>query len=76
MVQSVKRYLPKVVGRSTLGLVELHTLPVEIESIINCRPLTFVYDHQEGVSFALTPSHLIYGRRITSAPNETHYILR
>ena len=46
---------------------------VEIESVINCRPLTFVYDDQEGVSFALTPSHLIYGRRITSAPNPTHF---
>ena len=46
---------------------------VEIESVINCRPLTFVYDDQEGVSFALTPSHLIYGRRITNAPNATHF---
>ena len=39
----------------------------------NCRPLTCVYDDQEGISFALTPSHLIYGWQITSTPNATHY---
>ena len=73
MVRSVKRCLRKIIGRSTLRTEELHTLLVEIESVINCRPLTFVYDDQEGVSFALTPSHLIYGCRITSAPNPTHF---
>ena len=52
---------------------ELNTLLVEVESVINCRPLTYVYDDQEGISFALTPSHLIYGRRITTTPNDTHY---
>lgn len=46
---------------------------MEVESIINCRPLTYVYDDQEGISFALMPSHLIYGWRITSTPNATHY---
>ena len=44
-----------------------------VESIINYRPLTYVHDDQEGISFALTPFHLIYGRQITSTPNATHY---
>ena len=46
---------------------------MEVESIMNCRPLTYVYDDQEGISFALTPSHWIYRQQITSTPNATHY---
>ena len=73
MVQSVKRCLRKVIGKATLKCKELNTLLVEAESIINCRPLTYVCNDQEEISFALTPSHLIYGRRITTSPNATHY---
>ena len=32
-------------------------LLIEIESVINSRPLTFVYDDSEGISYPLTPSH-------------------
>ena len=31
------------------------------------------YDDSEGVSYPLTPSHLIYGRRITVLPNEEQF---
>ena len=65
MVQSVKRCLRKIIGKATLRLEELITILVEVESVINCRPLTYVYDDQEGVSFALTPSHLMYRIRGT-----------
>ena len=61
MVQSVKRCLRKTIGRTDLKLEELSTVLVEVESVINCRPLTYIYDDQEGISFALRPSHLIYG---------------
>ena len=73
MVRSVKRCLRKIIGKATLRLEELNTILVEVESVINCRPLTYVYDDQEGISFALTPSHLMYGRRITTTPNATHF---
>ena len=40
------------------------TIVTEIEGIINCRPLTYIYnDNTEEV---VTPSHLIYGRRLLS----------
>ena len=43
LVRSVKRVLKRIVGRSTLNYDELHTLLLEIESIINSRPITYLY---------------------------------
>ena len=43
---------------------ELLTLIVEIEGILNCRPITYVYNDE--FSEPLAPSHLIYGYRILS----------
>ena len=59
--------------KAVLRLDELNTLLVEIEAVINCRPLTFVYDDIEGISFALTPAHMIYGRKINLTPNSVHH---
>lgn len=39
------------------------------KSVINARPITYLYDDQEGISSALSPSHLIYGRKVTNMPN-------
>ena len=73
LVQSVKTPLKKVIGRSTLNFDQLRTLLVEIEGVINARPITYVYDDEESVSYPLTSSDLIYGRRINSTPNGSHY---
>ncbi|XP_044165233.1 uncharacterized protein LOC122949165 [Acropora millepora] len=73
LVRSIKKPLKKILGRSTLSFDELCTVLVEIEGVINSRPLTYVYDDIESISYPLTPSDLIYGRRITSTPNATHY---
>ena len=73
MIRIVKACLRKTIGRATLSQDELHTLLVEVESIINSRPLTYVQDDQDGTNYSLTPSHLIYGRRITTSPNATHF---
>lgn len=73
LVRSVKRPLKKVVGKSTLSIDELQTILIEIEAIINSRPITYVYGDDESGSYPLTPSDLIYGRRITSEPNSSHY---
>lgn len=69
LIRSIKRPLKKVLGRSTLNFEELRTVLVEIESVINARPITYVYDDQESISYPLTPSDLIYGRRVNSTPN-------
>ena len=72
LVQSVKRPLKKILGRSTLTFDELRTILVEIEGVVNSRPITYVYDDEDSISYPLTPSDLIYGRRITSTPNASH----
>ena len=73
LVRSIKKPLKKILGRSTLNFDELCTVLVGIEGIINSRPLTYVYDDNESISYPLTPSDLIYGTRIISTPNATHY---
>ena len=40
--------------------------------MINSRPLTYVYDDEDSISYPLTPSDLVYGRRITSTPVASH----
>jgi len=51
----------------------LRTLLIEIEATINSRPLTYTYDDEEGVSYPLTPAHLIYGRRIAPEPSNRQF---
>ena len=62
-----KNTLKKSLGRAFITLLELQTLTVEIEGILNDGPLTYVSsDIQDDEP--LTPSHLLHGRRITSLP--------
>ena len=62
-----KTVVRKVLGRSFINLEALQTMVVEIEAILNDRPLTYqsadIVDPEP-----LTPSHLLYGRCITTLP--------
>ena len=73
MVRCVKRCLKKVVGRAFLSFKEMRTVLIEIEGTLNNRPLTYVYDEKQGISYPLTPSSLIYGRTIATAASDKHY---
>lgn len=73
LIKSTKRCLKKQIGRTSLTFEELRTILVEIEATLNNRPLTYIYDDEQGVSFPLTPASLIYGRRIATTPNESQY---
>ena len=57
MVRSIKNTLNKVVGISSLDYEQLNTVLVEIENVINSRPLTYMNDENLGES--LTSYHLI-----------------
>ena len=72
LIRSVKRCIIKIVGLAMLSFMELSTLLVEIASVINARPLTYLYDDVEGVSFPLSPSHLINGRNVLNEPSDNH----
>ena len=73
LIQSVKRSLRKSIGRSNLTYEQLSTLMVEVESIINSHPLTYILDDQDGITGCLTPSHLLNGRKICTMPNSAHF---
>lgn len=51
-----------------LTLDELSTVLIEVEATLNSCPLTYACD--EVGEEVLTPSHLIFGRRIKTIPDE------
>lgn len=67
LVRSVKRCLKKMLGHARLSYDELLTALVEVERVLNSRPLTVV--SAEDTEEPLTPSHLIVGRRLRDAPD-------
>ena len=69
MVRSTKRCLRKILQTSKISYHELQTILKEIESIINNRPLTYVY--HDDLEYALTPNHLIYGRNLNNQADIT-----
>jgi len=52
-----------MLGRAFISLQQLQTVIVEIESMLNYRPLTYVNTDLQDPQ-PLTPSHLLSGRRM------------
>lgn len=71
LVGLIKSSLKKVMENKKLDSDELHTLVVEIECRLNNRPLGYT-NTDLGELEALTPSHLLMGRRINSIPAIDH----
>ena len=68
LIKCTKRCLKKMLGRARVTYDELLTLVVEVEAILNSRPLTYMYP--DDVEEALTPSHLLTGSRLLSIPDD------
>jgi hypothetical protein len=66
MVKSVKRCLKKTLGNSSLTFDELLMALVEIEAVLNSRPLSLM--SSSDIQEPLTPSHLMMGHRLLSIP--------
>ena len=71
MVGSVKRCLRKVLRKAKLSFVELEVVLLEVENTINSRPLAV--DFEELGKEPLTPSHLLYGRRLACMSSGFEY---
>ena len=67
LVGLTKQTLKKTLGRTFITLKQLETVITEIEAILKDRPLTYISsDVTDPVP--LTPSHLLYGRRVRPIP--------
>ena len=70
LIGLTKSTLKKTLGRIHATLESLQTIVIEVEAILNDRPLTYassdINDPQP-----ITPAHLLYGRRIVPLPHST-----
>ncbi|XP_067216965.1 uncharacterized protein [Linepithema humile] len=66
-VKSVKFHLRRVLGDALLTYEELTTLLVQIEAILNSRPLTALSDDPSDPT-ALTPGHFLVGSTLATVP--------
>ncbi|GFW73151.1 integrase catalytic domain-containing protein [Trichonephila clavipes] len=62
LVRTVKELFQRTLGRSVLKYDELYTVLCDCESIINCRPLTYMSENPEEL-IPLTPSMFLIGNK-------------
>lgn len=67
LIKEIKRSLNKTVGKRILTWSQMNTLVVEIEAVLNSRPLTYV--DQDISSFVLTPAHFLSINQKTGMPD-------
>ena len=68
LVGLVKRCLKKTIGKACLNIIELNTILIEVEAVLNSRPLTYPYVDINDAS-PLTPSHFLCGHRLLALPD-------
>ena len=67
LIGTLKRSLERTVGNEQITLVRLQTLIVEIEAVINSRPLTQLTENINDTF--LTPANLLFTNLHTGLPN-------
>lgn len=66
-VKSVKHHLKRVIGKALLTYEQLNTVLVEIEGVLNSRPLTAVTSDPNDFSY-LSPGHFLTGAPLNTIP--------
>ena len=67
LVRSTKQCLRKTLRQVKLSYDELLTALVEVEMVLNSRPLTYIFS--DDLEETLSPSHLLVGRRLVTFPD-------
>ncbi|CAH2004053.1 unnamed protein product [Acanthoscelides obtectus] len=67
-IKSVKYHLKRVVGEQHFTFEELYTILVQIEAILNSRPISPLSTNPDDL-FPLTPAHFILGRTTGEVPD-------
>lgn len=66
-VKSAKYHIKRIIGNMHFTYVELETIFVQVESILNSRPLCPLSSDPHDLS-PLSPGHFLIGRALTSLP--------
>lgn len=66
LIRTIKESLRKVLKANCFCYDELYTILIEVEAIVNSRPLTTLSETLE--EEPLTPAHFLIGRRLLSVP--------
>ena len=72
LVGSVKDLLKKDLQNNKLKYEEMQTVPLEIEMIINNRPLTHLYP--DTIETPLAPNHLVFARMLNHSSSNDRSI--
>ncbi|CAK1588736.1 unnamed protein product [Parnassius mnemosyne] len=70
-VKSIKYHLRRILGNCNLTYEELNTVLVQIEGVLNSRPLTPLSTDPDDL-LPLTPGHFLIGRPINSLPSQNY----
>ena len=70
LIGMTKRCMKKTIGKASLNMIELNTILIEVEAVLNSRPLTYSYMGLND-SPPLAPAHFLCGHRLMTLPDHS-----